>query len=65
MLGDEVAQKVADKLKPSEASRYRSYVNDVGYITKLLLSLSGRLAKTHNALQNIEEKSPEKVRLKY
>uniref|UniRef100_A0A336M0T9 CSON009848 protein n=1 Tax=Culicoides sonorensis TaxID=179676 RepID=A0A336M0T9_CULSO len=63
LLGEEVLQKVTDKVKPSEASRYRSYVDDVGYITKLLLSLSGRLAKTHNSLQNIEENNPEKKSL--
>lgn len=63
LLGEEVLQKVTQKVKPSEASRYRSYVDDVGYITKLLLSLSGRLAKTHNTLQNLEETHAEKVRV--
>lgn len=62
ILGEEVLQKVTQKVKPSEASRYRSYVDDVGYITKLLLSLSGRLAKTHNSLMNMEDSNVEKVR---
>lgn len=61
VLGDEVAQKVSNKVKPSQISRYRSYVDDVGYITKLLLSLSCRLAKTHNSLQNLADSLPEKV----
>lgn len=61
ILGEEVLQKVTEKVKPSEASRFRSYVDDVGYITKLLLSLSSRLAKTHNSLQNLEENNVEKV----
>ena len=56
-LGHDVAFKVAQKLRPSESTKFRSYIDDVGYITKLLLSLSGRLARTENALLSITEKS--------
>ena len=63
MLGNDVALKVAQKVRPSDASKFRSYVDDVGYITMLLLSLSGRLARTDNALHCIVDDShPDKVR---
>ncbi|KXJ82108.1 hypothetical protein RP20_CCG015767 [Aedes albopictus] len=62
MLGNDVALKVAQKVRPSDASKFRSYVDDVGYITMLLLSLSGRLARTDNALHCIVDDShPDKV----
>ncbi|CAM6031348.1 unnamed protein product, partial [Sphagnum compactum] len=61
ILGEEVMQKITQKVKPTEASRYKSYVDDVGHITKLLLSLSNRLATTHNMLQNIEQPDPDKI----
>lgn len=60
LLGNDVALKVAQKVRPSDASKFRSYVDDVGYITMLLLSLSGRLARTDNALHNIDDSHPDK-----
>ncbi|XP_055550546.1 protein Shroom isoform X3 [Wyeomyia smithii] len=60
MLGNDVALKVAQKVRPTDASKFRSYVDDVGYITMLLLSLSGRLARTDNALHNIDDSHPDK-----
>ncbi|XP_062548795.1 protein Shroom isoform X2 [Armigeres subalbatus] len=61
LLGNDVALKVAQKVRPSDASKFRSYVDDVGYITMLLLSLSGRLARTDNALHCIvDESHPDK-----
>lgn len=57
LLGADVALKVAQKCRPSDASKFRSYVDDVGYITMLLLSLSGRLARTDNALHTIVDDS--------
>lgn len=53
LLGNDVAMKVTQKIRPNDASKFRSYVDDVGYITMLLLSLSGRLAKTENSLHSI------------
>lgn len=50
ILGTEIAIKVQQKVKPSDASKFRTYVDDVGHITMLLLSLSGRLAKVENSL---------------
>jgi protein Shroom len=62
-LGHEVIFKVAQKLKPSDSSKFRSYVDDVGFITMLLLSLFGRLARIENALHTITEKNEDKVRV--
>lgn len=56
-LGHDVAFKVAQKVRPGDSTKFRSYVDDVGYITMLLLSLSGRLARTENALHTIGEKT--------
>lgn len=65
-LGHDVAFKVAQKVeRPIDSTKFRSYVDDVGYITMLLLSLSGRLARTENALHTIGEKtSADKVNYK-
>lgn len=56
-LGHDVAFKVAQKVRPGDSTKFRSYVDDVGYITMLLLSLSGRLARTENALPTIADKA--------
>lgn len=53
MLGNDVSLTVEQKLRPTDASKFRTYVDDVGHITMLLLSLSGRLAKAENTLQNV------------
>lgn len=50
LLGTDIAGIVAQKVRPSEASKFRSHVDDVGHITMLLLSLSGRLARIENSL---------------
>uniref|UniRef100_A0AAG5D8V6 ASD2 domain-containing protein n=1 Tax=Anopheles atroparvus TaxID=41427 RepID=A0AAG5D8V6_ANOAO len=60
LLGNDVALKVTQKVRPNDASKFRSYVDDVGYITMLLLSLSGRLARTDNALHSIDSTHPDK-----
>lgn len=49
-LGTDISSVVAQKVRPSEASKFRSHVDDVGHITMLLLSLSGRLARIENSL---------------
>lgn len=63
VLGNDVSLKVAQKVRPGDSTKFRSYVDDVGYITMLLLSLSGRLARTENALHSIGEKTADKVRV--
>lgn len=55
VLGADIATIVSKKIRPSEASKFRSYVDDVGHITMLLLVLSGRLARTENTLYNISD----------
>lgn len=50
LLGTDISSVVAQKVRPSEASKFRSHVDDVGHITMLLLSLSGRLARIENSL---------------
>ncbi|XP_053673728.1 uncharacterized protein LOC128723988 [Anopheles nili] len=60
LLGNDVALKVTQKVRPTDASKFRSYIDDVGYITMLLLSLSGRLARTDNALHTIDANDPDK-----
>lgn len=50
LLGTDISSIVAQKVRPSEASKFRSHVDDVGHITMLLLSLSGRLARIENSL---------------
>lgn len=62
MLGNDVTLKVEHKLRPTDASKFRSYVDDVGHITMLLLSLSGRLARAENTLDGVCEDA-EKVRV--
>lgn len=50
LLGTDISSVVANKVRPSDSTKFRSYVDDVGHITMLLLSLSGRLARTENSL---------------
>lgn len=50
LLGTDISTVVANRVRPSESTKFRSYVDDVGHITMLLLSLSGRLARTENNL---------------
>ncbi|XP_017094148.2 protein Shroom isoform X3 [Drosophila bipectinata] len=50
-LGQDLFAKLAEKVRPSEASKFRTYVDDVGHITSLLLSLSERLAQTESSLE--------------
>ena len=54
-LGISVAVQVARKTSPADTTKYRSYVDDVGYITMLLLSLSGRLASIENTLNKCDD----------
>lgn len=50
LLGIDISSIVANRVRHSEFIKFRSYVDDVGHITMLLLSLSGRLARTENSL---------------
>lgn len=61
-LGLDVARHVTEQIRPVDASKFRSYVDDVGYITNLLLSLSIRLARRENELQLVDVSDSERVR---
>lgn len=50
-LGLDLLAKLTEKVRPSEASKFRTYIDDVGHITSLLLSLSERLAQTEASLE--------------
>lgn len=60
-LGETVANRVKAVAKVQEANKFKTHVQEVGHITSLLLSLSGRLAKAENALLDLNAEHPEKV----
>ena len=60
-LGDQVNKLVKEICSSREYYKYSSFVREVENIIKLLLSLSGRLARVENALLVHEQGSPEKV----
>lgn len=61
-LGVSVADRVKSVAKPQEANKFKTHVQEVGHITSLLLSLSGRLARAENALLDLDTDHPEKVK---
>ncbi|KAE8623088.1 hypothetical protein XENTR_v10005487 [Xenopus tropicalis] len=59
-LGEEVEIIVKEVCKPNEFDKFRMFIGDLEKIVNLLLSLSGRLARVENALNNLDETvSPE------
>ncbi|XP_067632006.1 protein Shroom isoform X2 [Eurosta solidaginis] len=63
-LGNSLVNKLTDKVRPIEATKCRTYIDDVGQITSLLLSLSERLARIENSLTTVsDENGPEKKSL--
>ncbi|KAG9267031.1 protein Shroom2-like isoform X2 [Astyanax mexicanus] len=54
-LGEEVEATVQSVCKPNELDKFRMFVGDLDKVVSLLLSLSGRLARVENALNNLEE----------
>lgn len=63
-LGVSVADRVKAVAKSQEANKFKTHVQEVGHITSLLLSLSGRLARAENALLDLSVDHPEKVKKK-
>ncbi|XP_026077775.1 protein Shroom2-like isoform X1 [Carassius auratus] len=55
VLGEEVEATVQTVCKPNELEKFRMFVGDLDKVVSLLLSLSGRLARVENALDNLEE----------
>ncbi|XP_077085914.1 protein Shroom2-like [Siphateles boraxobius] len=54
-LGEDVEATVQTVCKPNELEKFRMFVGDLDKVVSLLLSLSGRLARVENALDNLEE----------
>lgn len=61
-LGQEISSSVQQLAKPNELEKYILHVEEMEKIINLLLSLSSRLAKAENALENFskEDSSDEK-----
>ncbi|KAF6390809.1 shroom family member 2 [Rhinolophus ferrumequinum] len=54
-LGDEVEAIAKDVCKPNEFDKFRMFIGDLDKVVNLLLSLSGRLARVENALNNLDD----------
>ncbi|XP_006835763.1 PREDICTED: protein Shroom2 [Chrysochloris asiatica] len=54
-LGDEMEAIAKDVCKPNEFDKFRMFVGDLDKVVNLLLSLSGRLARVENALNNLDD----------
>lgn len=61
-LGINVENYINRVASPHEVSKFRLHVEEVGKITSLLLGLSGRLARAENALMNMPDDHPERVK---
>ncbi|XP_049819854.1 protein Shroom isoform X2 [Aethina tumida] len=59
-LGENVENHIHRVARPQETAKFRLHVEEVGKITSLLLSLSGRLARAENALMGMSDDHPEK-----
>ncbi|XP_049728218.1 protein Shroom2 isoform X5 [Elephas maximus indicus] len=54
-LGDEMEAIAKDVCKPNEFDKFRMFIGDLDKVVNLLLSLSGRLARVENALNNLDD----------
>ncbi|XP_041127542.1 protein Shroom2-like isoform X1 [Polyodon spathula] len=54
-LGEEVEEIVKQVCKTNEFDKFRMFIGDLDKVVSLLLSLSGRLARVENALNNLDE----------
>ncbi|XP_076321262.1 uncharacterized protein LOC143230868 [Tachypleus tridentatus] len=62
IIGKEVMSRVEQLAKPNELEKYRLHVEELGKIINLLLSLSGRLARSQNALLCLPKEAGEEER---
>ncbi|XP_054691756.1 protein Shroom2 isoform X1 [Grus americana] len=63
ILGEEVEAIVKEVCKQNEFDKFKMFIGDLDKVVNLLLSLSGRLARVENALNNLDENtSPEERR---
>ncbi|XP_059507425.1 protein Shroom4-like isoform X2 [Stegostoma tigrinum] len=61
-LGEEAERLVKNVCKPNEFDKYRMFIGDLDKVVNLLLSLSGRLARVENALNNLDVDMSEEER---
>ncbi|XP_078268551.1 protein Shroom4-like [Rhinoraja longicauda] len=61
-LGAEAERMVNNVCKPNEFDKYRMFIGDLDKVVNLLLSLSGRLARVENALNNLDPETNEEER---
>ncbi|XP_056638941.1 protein Shroom-like isoform X2 [Diorhabda sublineata] len=59
-LGENVEVHINRVARPYEVAKFRLHVEEIGKITSLLLSLSGRLARAENALMGMSDDDPER-----
>ncbi|GCB72736.1 hypothetical protein scyTo_0006448 [Scyliorhinus torazame] len=62
VLGEEAERMVKNVCKPNEFDKYRMFIGDLDKVVNLLLSLSGRLARVENALNNLGPDTSEEER---
>ncbi|KFW83364.1 Protein Shroom2, partial [Manacus vitellinus] len=63
ILGEEVEAIVKEVCKPNEFDKFKMFIGDLDKVVNLLLSLSGRLARVENALNNLDDNTaPEERR---
>ncbi|NXQ11949.1 SHRM2 protein, partial [Peucedramus taeniatus] len=63
ILGEEVEAIVKEVCKQNEFDKFKMFIGDLDKVVNLLLSLSGRLARVENALNNLDDNtSPEERR---
>uniref|UniRef100_A0A8B9FU11 Shroom family member 2 n=1 Tax=Amazona collaria TaxID=241587 RepID=A0A8B9FU11_9PSIT len=55
ILGEEVEAIVKEVCKPNEFDKFKMFIGDLDKVVNLLLSLSGRLARVENAINNLDE----------
>ncbi|KAK3576402.1 hypothetical protein CHS0354_026736 [Potamilus streckersoni] len=62
-LGKKVTQIVEQKCtNQNEKDKYKSYINDIEKIVRLLLKLSGLLARAENAVQSLPKDANDKIK---
>lgn len=54
-----------DVCKPNEFDKFRMFIGDLDKVVNLLLSLSGRLARVENALNNLDENASPEERVRF
>ncbi|XP_054722221.1 uncharacterized protein LOC129231861 isoform X2 [Uloborus diversus] len=57
MFGQEISNRLGKLAKPNELEKFNLHVEEMEKILSLLLSLSGRLAKAENILENLPKES--------